>query len=345
MSLLHTIITDYRNIPKNNNTFFPTIIKNPTIKLNNNEDTYFPTNIKKYIINKTKWMIRYTNTDHTICFYTYDSYVNLEEMDDYYKKIIYMLTILKKYITQQCSWLNIHIYLTPFKKELSNTKILDASNVNTGFSALCIYSRDIVIYRREEWLKVLTHECFHYYGLDFAYVPVDMYKHRLSKIFCISSEYFLYESYTECMSELIYLCMYSVDHNLNIYDIIRNELNHSLYQTNRILKHIGCTYTDLLCESHTSNKRMVEKTNVFCYYILKTLYFFYLPDFLNWCKQHNDTLLSFNKTESSVISLCDWIHQHYRSNQFISSISDISLKYKSEISNKSLIMNIYSNGL
>jgi hypothetical protein len=148
------------------------------------------------------------------------------------------------------------------------------------------------------------------------------------------------------MAELIYLCMYSVDHHLNIQEVLRNELNHSLYQSSKILKHIGCNYTDLLCDSKKKNSlTMEEKTNVFCYYILKTLYFFYLPDFLNWCKKHNDTLLSFNKTESTVISLCDWIQERYKSEQFIDSISNISLKYKSEISNKSLIMNIYSNGL
>ena len=346
MNLLNKIITDYRSISKNIKIVKqPTVIKNPKINLTSDEK-YFPLNIKKYILKNTKWLVMYENMEHRICFYIYDLLININEINDYYEKVISMLTILKKYSTTTCSMLNIHIYLTPFKKELSSSsKILNPNNVNTGFSGLCTYTNEVVIYRKEEWLKVLVHECFHYFGLDFAYMPTNIYKPRLSDIFCISSEYLLFESYTECMSELVYLCMYSVDHHLNIQDVLRNELNHSLYQTSKILKHLGCSYTDLFCSSKNKNIPMVEKTNVFCYYILKTLYFFYLSDFLNWCKKHNDTLLSFNKTEQTVVSLCDWIQDHYRSTQFIRSISDISLKYKSEISNKSLIMNIYSNGL
>jgi len=343
MNLLNTIITDYRNISKNNNKIGkPLIIQNPKINITS-ETLYFPLIIKKYIINQTKWLIRYSDIEHNIFFYTYYESVNIKELNRYYKKILSVLQILKKYSTTTCNKiLNAHIYLTPFKKELSNNnKILNVNNVNTGFAGLCIYSNDVVVYRKEEWFKVFIHECFHYFGLDFAYMPVKIYKNKLSNLFCISSEFLLYESYTECMSELIYLCMYSVDHKLNIHEILRNELNHSLYQTHKILTHIECTYTDLLCTKNKKNIKMVEKTNVFCYYILKTLYIFYLSDFLNWCKIHNDTLLSFNKTESTVLSLYDWIRERYNSDEFINSISNISEKYKSEISNKSLRMNIY----
>lgn len=344
MSLLNTIIKDYRNISKNNKIVKPIIIKNPKINLTS-EPEYFPSNIKKYIINNTKGLISYTNMGYTICFYTYTSELNINEINRYYQKVIHMLLILKKYGTTLCNRLRIHIYLTPFKKELSDNKILNANNVNTGFSGLCTYIDEVVVYRKEEWFKVLIHECFHYFGLDFAYMPVNIYKNRLSNIFCISSNFLLFESYTECMAELIYLCMYSVDHNLNIHDVMREELNHSLYQTDKILKHMNCTYTDLLCKYNKKNIKMAENTNVFCYYILKTLYFFYLSDFLNWCKTHNDTLLSFNKTEATVLSLCEWIRERYSSPEFINSISTISKKYKSELTNKSLLMNIYSNGL
>ena len=343
-NLLDIIITEYRNIYKTIKLVQPTIIENPIVRLTN-EPQYFPSNIKTYIINHTTHLIIYKYNEHTIYFYTYDLKVNITELNNYYKKIIAMLTMLKKYTTISCTTINAKIYLTPFKKELSNTKILNISHVNSGLTSLCRYTNEIIVYRKEEWFKVFIHECFHYYGLDFAYMPKEIYKQKLSNIFCISSEYLLYESYTECMAELIYLCIYSIDHNLNINEMLRNELKHSLYQTNKILKHIGCRYQDLLCENNKRNTKMIENTNVFCYYILKTLYFFYLPDFLKWCSIHNDTLLSFNKTNNTVLSFCDWIQQHYKRDEFMNSIATISLKYKSEISNKSLRMNIYSYGL
>jgi hypothetical protein len=345
MNLLTNLITEYSNISKKIKIFKQqTVIKNPKINLTN-EDTYFPLNIKKYIINHTKWVVHYQDVGHNVCFYTYDKLVNVNEINHYYKKVLSVLYILKKYSTTSCGMLNLYIYLTPFKKELTNSKILNVNNVNTGFAGLCTYTNDVVIYRKEEWLKVMIHECIHYFGLDFAYMPTSIYKNRLSNIFCISSEYLLFESYTECMAELIYLCIYSIEHNLNINEMLRNEMKHSLYQTNKILKHIGCHYEDLLCENNKRKTIMIEKTNVFCYYILKTLYFFYLPDFLKWCSIHNDTLLSFNKTNNTILSFCNWIQEHYKRDGFINSLETISLKYKSEISNKSLRMNIYSDGL
>jgi hypothetical protein len=284
----------------------------------------------------------YNDIKQNVFFYTYETNYNITELNQYYTKIINMLSIVRKYSTIHCNKLNIHVYLTPFLKQLTTNKILDVINVNSGLTSVCSYSNEITVYRKEEWFKVLIHECFHHYGLDFAYMPLEIYKQKLSNIFCISSEYLLYESYTECMAELLYLCMYSVDYKLNINEMLRNELNHSLYQTSKILKHVGCKYEDLLCENNKRQIKMIEKTNVFCYYILKTLYFFYLPDFLNWCSINNETLLSFKKTNNTVISLCDWIQKHYKLDEFINSISEISIKYKSEISNKSLRMNIYS---
>ena len=65
----------------------------------------------------------------------------------------------------------VFIYSTELTKNLpnSNIDILDQIHVNTAFTYSCIeQSNEIVIFRKEEWLKVLIHESFHNFGLDFS---------------------------------------------------------------------------------------------------------------------------------------------------------------------------------
>ena len=50
-------------------------------------------------------------------------------------------------------------------------KPLVQSHVNSGYTYTCKENNEIVIYREEEWLKVLIHESFHAYGLDFSSFP------------------------------------------------------------------------------------------------------------------------------------------------------------------------------
>ena len=64
--------------------------------------------------------------------------------------------------------INIEIYNTPFKKKLpcrNYCKNLSSININSGLS----YSNNIIIYRKEELLKVLIHEIIHILDIDVKY--------------------------------------------------------------------------------------------------------------------------------------------------------------------------------
>ena len=65
--------------------------------------------------------------------------------------------------------MNIYIFLTDLKKKLPEHtgQEIGKINVNTGFTMTCRPKSNIVIYRKEEWFKVLIHETFHNFGLDF----------------------------------------------------------------------------------------------------------------------------------------------------------------------------------
>ena len=64
---------------------------------------------------------------------------------------------------------NIYLYFTDLKKVLPNNgNIIEQIHANTAFTTSCSKNIEIHIYREEEWFKVLIHESFHCFGLDFS---------------------------------------------------------------------------------------------------------------------------------------------------------------------------------
>jgi hypothetical protein len=236
------------------------------------------------------------------------------------------LLLCHKYSRCVCKNPMIDIYLTPFVKRLGSNQILGPFEVNSGFTQSCnpMISGRIVVYRKEEWFKVYLHESIHYFGMDFSNMSKKTYESYLKQMFCIDSHHNLFESYTEFWGEILFCCIYSELTQSDVYTIIYKETQHSISQCKKILGHMHLQYTDLLCSSGGSEHvggKFSENTNVFCYYFLKTLYMCYLDEFLKWCSKHNESLVSFTKTEAVVKSLCKWISMHHASTEFINRLS------------------------
>ena len=64
--------------------------------------------------------------------------------------------------------MNLNLYLMPLKKtipiDFPNTIL--PFHINSGYSSHNP-SMDVNIFREEEWVKVLIHECFHAFDMDF----------------------------------------------------------------------------------------------------------------------------------------------------------------------------------
>jgi hypothetical protein len=173
---------------------------------------------------------------------------------------------------------NITIILTPFEKQFGKAKILHEDNVNTGVS----YKNNIVIWREEEMLKVLIHELIHNYKLDFGYDYI-----RFKNVIKINkslnnirhndkNNIIINEAYTESMATIIFCVYFSVVFKLDINNIIVKEIWHSFIQTARILKYFGFNTIEEFTGEEPSNAMFVEKTNVFSYYVIKSILFFKL---------------------------------------------------------------------
>jgi hypothetical protein len=269
--------------------------------------------------NITLHFILENSTDVTKC----DNHINL---------IIHLMCILNIYSNKKCSKnLTIFIYMTSLKKELpkTNAHILDQTNVNTAFTRTCLTTSEIVIFRKEEWFKVLIHESFHNFGLDFADMNNTECHAKILRMFKVSSEVNLFEAYTEFWAEIINACLCSflilqnkndVNEFLSNADFFINfERTYSFFQLVKTLDFMGVTYTDLYSSS-LRNSNYKEKSNILAYYIIKTILIHNFQDFLSWCQTHNTSLLQFNKKGNKQIEMCNFIEQKYMSNTLLDNI-------------------------
>jgi len=252
-------------------------------------------------------------------------------IDKYVKKINTWLQVATLYAKSTCSKsVKVYLYLTDLKKILPKKERneLTSENANTAFTTSCQPATEIILFRREEWFKVFIHESFHNLGLDFAGQTV---KQSLSVIFPIRSEFKIYETYTELWAELMNIIFINVEmktHDLEKH--IQMEQKFSLFQTAKILNHFGITYTDLF--SKYTSESYKEETEIFCYYVLKTLLLYNCNDFIEWLSDHQKPVQ--NKVNKFVKDL---IIPKYNEIKFVDTIEKILHEQQSNFKNNTFI--------
>jgi hypothetical protein len=180
----------------------------------------------------------------------------------------------------------LYLYLLDFPKELpAPSAPLDIICVNTGVTTSCnsrSTENSILIFRREEWLRVLIHETFHFLGLDFSahvsardastYILTGWWRALPSTLdLCV------YESYCDVWATLFQVLLISSTPSA-IHRAIRAERQHSMFQCAKILCFYGFSLKDL-CQRERKLAYQ-EKTPVLSYYILKSVAMYFLDDFL-----------------------------------------------------------------
>jgi hypothetical protein len=175
---------------------------------------------------------------------------------------------------------NIDILFSSVKKTLPSYGMLTEEHVNTGYSI----RNNIVVYREEEWFKVFIHECFHNLNFDII-LETGPWNEEISKVFPISTDIYLRESYCEIWARILICIFTSAYHKLSLDRLLDEERKYSRHQVSKILNYIGLSYSDL--QKPSSYK---EGTNVFAYYFLTDILMNLhgTPySFVNWCYQHH----------------------------------------------------------
>ena len=305
--------------------------------------SFVPNKIRKIIKNEIGQILQYNvefpNHEVQVNFIIYDKNEDIAKYDLYSNLVFSWLKMAFMYSRANCSKkLKIFIYMLEEKKYLPEkpVEILSPDHCNSAVTTACQSKTEIIIYRKEEWFKVLIHESFHSLGLDFANYSTKKFEEGINNIFPLK-EISVTETYAEFWATILncLFCSFSmIDkksdfENFMLYNcfFIQFEQIFSLLQMIKILNFMGINYKSLYQKDSISisvRKYLYkEKTNVFAYYILKCLLLFYYDDFLEWCSKNNISLLRFNRDIKTLNSLLDFIREKHANKDFIDSLKDV----------------------
>ena len=292
-------------------TLFPQIIRKHQIKIDQSFLELFGDfvsvdillEVEEFITNEFTFIM--VTDDHTIMLkYHSRQEPSKQVLDRLANRIALLLTFTKKK-----GELKLNIWECETKKKLPQlpNKTLGVREVNSGctkFSFMSDNMGEITIWRNEELGKVLLHELIHSLGLDFFRYP-PRFNNILKKHFNIptSIEIRLGESYVEMWANLInsILVSYVPSGVKNIelfFENLSYEFLFSVFQCTKILKFYGFNcFND--CRHSFKNKENIEKfqqnSSILSYYIIKTMFFQNLDNFIKFCSFHNRQLLCFQK--------------------------------------------------
>ena len=260
---------------------------------------------------------------------------------DYQKEVEFILMwlyVLNIYSSKVCAEeFTVYIYLTNLQKRMPRSKsiVLDKCHVNTAFTYNCQKNAEIVLYRKEEWMKVFLHETFHTFGLDFSGIRQTNINEFIKEHFSIEIDVLLFESYTEFWGEVIHMIFLSYylkpndkSHFLQTFlYMLTIEINHTMLQVNKILHHMDLHYL------HFINKhamlRYKENTPVFSYFIIKSILLFHFNDFINWCIENNaSNIIQFSTKNITLPNYLLFIKKYYKKQQYINEIDKYHRLYK-----------------
>lgn len=265
-------------------------------------NSWIPTNILNFI-NKNKGITYKVATNinsiNISLYFTCYERINPDKIFYYTNNILLVIYLLTVNTNSICAKnIDIKLYLTPFKKiaPKNYNNILGINEINTGYSTLgCRNNTSIVIYRKEEWFKVLVHELMHNLNLDFATNNIIKSKKKLFKLLQLNIKYEITETYAEIWARLINIAIAAnintTDYNkyvLYFQNLLEKEIIFSLQQASKILKFVN------------NNDNYRENTNAYAYYVFTSALLYNHKDFLEWCDRNNKNIFKIKKTDKSI---------------------------------------------
>jgi hypothetical protein len=243
------------------------IIKNENVNSNILYKLHY---IDNRVIEDIKQKIKYS---YTINYKNNQIIINQKNENISKKLINDILNVINNInnLTNNNKSFNIILYLSDLKKRFPNKKneIIGPNNVNSGVTIHYNNGNNgsIILYRKEELIKVLIHELLHSVGCDESLFKSN-YNEIFYKIYNIESKDYINinESYIEINALIIFLIYKIKKENGNIKDFnkyLKEECKYSLSKFYEIMD-----YYDI--QNLKGIKPFKQNSNVFSYYIIKT---------------------------------------------------------------------------
>jgi len=259
---------------------------------------------------------------------------NVEEMK---VKIIRLLYFISNFITnRKLRTLEINLILTNLKKELppNPKEVLNTYHINTGVTWSCKPEGEIVVYREEEWFKVLIHELFHSVCFDFSKLNMDkLIKEKITKMFFIKNSTFsITETYCEFWANIInsVIMAYEITDNYNDFkkkfELFNTfEKYFSIFQCIKVLNHMNLNYEIIISNLNVYKELSIqnynEKTNVLGYFIVKMIWLFYSNEMLTFFSINNkENIINSGKTYVYLSALINKTSELYKKKELLDGI-------------------------
>jgi len=162
--------------------------------------------------------------------------------------------------TDQIRPINIYLILSHLKKQLEKDVIINAKHINSGYTDF--QSNEILVWREEEFEKVIFHEMIHYMDLDVRNMSFDD-NHLPHEIDGYKS---YFEAFTDFWGILYHLIYISIITNKSVNSLLQIEYNFIENQANLLNHHFGL-------KNWRDKKIIKQKSPAFTYFILKYLIF------------------------------------------------------------------------
>lgn len=234
---------------------------------------------------------RYTWNGHMVQFF-----YKKENCD---RKMQYIVTLLS---VLPCNKpLRADILLSPVKKKYPKNRVFGPSNVNTGYAS----DEKIVVYRKEEWMKVFIHECFHYFHFEKELMN-PIFVTRILKLFPVQSDVNVYEAYCEVWARTLNCYLISAYTRIPVSILLRQEKKYSMRHMVNVLHHMGLTYASI-----QKPNSFREKTNVLAYVVLANIVF------------NQGYLETHPSIQADGEAFVQFIEIHYQNEEFIRQVEHI----------------------
>jgi hypothetical protein len=251
--------------------------------------------------------------------------IDVKEYMSFFKVFLYLCC---KHSENHSRQYKFQLILTDFKKTLPINETVKPIHINTGYSVHT--ENKVVLFRKEEIIKVFIHECFHIFCLDFSDVDGINYRDMFTPLFHVPSDYLIFESLCEFWARTINLALisYYTKPNISFKEFeklmtinINAERIYSLCKMKEFLSKFELTYDDII---HGTIKEYKEDTNGFCYYVLSAVLLYYYEQTMNWFINNNDTLLQFKKKNEHIYLFFHYIKLMYKQPQLLKEIDEIT---------------------
>ena len=312
---------------------------------------YIPNNVKLYIeetsvgyFKMNTWVNGNIKINIFFLLFLKSDFNRLKKIEKIVEEALKIIRVCSLYIKKNSmDSLNVYLYLTKIKKELPKSQIstLGTRHCNSAVTFACQEKGEILIFREEEWKKVLIHELCHSMCLDFSGLNYKSLKTDIKSLYDINSDFEISEAYSEFWATIIHCCFSSYSlldskEDLETYLLfvqfcIQFEKIFSLFQCVKMLNHMGLRYTNLIDDDDVSRsfKKVLykEETNVFPYYVLKCVLLYHGDKFLKWCMENNPNIVNFDKNPITLKKLGKFIKKYYNDKIMIKSIKDMEVLY------------------